>query len=244
MDIKTVLKDIGLSDGETKVYLALLKLGSVPVSDIKEETQIHRTTIYDFLENLLNKGLVSYVIKNNVKFYKAAEPDKLLEILKEKEENLKEILPTLTKLSEIQKEEIKVEIYKGLEGFKTVHNDIIKVGKDLIGFGVDEIRFKEMSSVFMEQYFKKKYEKGIKERLLTSEKAKFIFDKKGTYYRFIPDEFFNPTATFVYWNKVAIIVWEPLTIIMIENQGLAESYKKYFELLWSYAGKKHKFTNR
>ena len=66
MDVKQVLSELGLSEGEIKVYMALLKLGSSPVSALKEETKLHRTTIYDFIEKLLNKGLVNHVIKNNV----------------------------------------------------------------------------------------------------------------------------------------------------------------------------------
>src|SRR3989338_1279088 len=109
MDIPGVLAELGLSEGEIKVYLALLKLSSVPVSKIKEETQMHRTTIYDFLEKLLNKGLINYVIRNNVKYYTAANPTKLFEFLKEKQDHLQTILPELQKLHQFQQEETKVE---------------------------------------------------------------------------------------------------------------------------------------
>lgn len=240
METQKVLKDIGLSEGEIKVYLALLKLGSVPASKIKEETKLHRTTIYDFVEKLLNKGLINYVVKNNIKYYKATHPNKLLEFIKEKEENVKGILPALTKLAEFKKEEIKVEVYKGVEGFKTVLNDLLRIGEDMVAFGVDEVKFKERFPLLMKQYFKKEEDRGINERLLTSEDTEFIFKKKTTNYRFVPKEFFNPTPTIVYGNKIAIIIWEPLTIILIENPELADSYKKYFEMLWKIAKKKPK----
>lgn len=237
-EIKKALSEIGLSEGEIRVYLALLKLGSVQVSKIKEETRLHRTTIYDFVEKLLNKGLINYVIRNNVKYYNATHPNKLLDFIMEKEESIKEILPQLAALSETKKEEIKVEVYKGVEGFKAVLSDIIRVGEDMVGFGIDEAKFKEKFPILMEQYFKKELEKGIKERLLASEKTKFLFRKKTAKYRFIPNEFFNPTPTAVYGNKIAFIVWEPLTVVMIENSELADSYKKYFEMLWNGAKEK------
>lgn len=240
MDVEKALESVGLSDGEIKVYLALLKLGSVPVSKIKEETNLHRTTIYDFVEKLLNKGLVNYVIKNNTKYYKATHPNKLLDFVREKEEDIKEILPELVKLSGFKKEEIKIETYKGIEGLKTLINDVLRVKKDVVIFGINEIMFKERFPILVEQYFKKEEEAGIKERLLASEDTEFIFDKKTTNYRFIPEEFFNPTPTMVYGSKVAVIIWEPFTIIMIENPGLADSYKKYFEMLWKIAKKKPK----
>ncbi len=240
MEVKKVLQESGLSDGETQVYLALLKLGSVPVSQVRGETNLHRTTIYDFLEKLLNKGLVNYLIKNNVKYYKATHPNKLLDFIKEKEENVKEILPELKELAEFKKEELKVEVYKGREGFKTLLNDMLREKENMIAFGIDEIKFKKKFPILLEQYFKKEEEKGLKERLLTSEETEFIYKKKTTTYRFIPKEYFNPTPTLVYGNRIVIIIWEPFTVIKIENSELADSYKKYFELLWKTAKKSRK----
>jgi len=237
MDIKKVLQDSGLSEGETKVYLALLKLGSSRVSKIKEDTELHRTTIYDFLEKLINKGLVNYVVKNNVKFYKATPPNKLLDYIKEKELKIKEVLPQLRKLAEFNPEELKVEVYKGEEGFKTLLNDMIRVRDNMIAFGIDEIRFKKKFPILLENYFKREEEKGMKERLLTSEDAEFIYKKKTANYRFIPKEFFNPTPIMVYGKRVVTIIWEPFTLISIENSELADSYRKHFELLWRVAKK-------
>lgn len=238
MELKNTLMEIGLTEGESKIYLSLLKLGSVPVKIIKEETKIHRTTIYDFLDKLINRGLVGYVVKKNVNYYSAVNPSKLLDIIKEKEQVLNDAIPFLIKLYESEKKDIKIEAYKGLEGIKTILNDIIKTGKDIIGFGIDETKFKELSPSLMEQYFRKLEEKKLSERLLTSKKIKFIFKKNSTTYRYIPEKFFNPTSNLVYGIKTAIIIWNPLTIIVIENHDLADSFKKYFEILWKIAGKK------
>lgn len=238
MDIKKTLQEAGLSEGETKVYLALLKLGSTTVHNIKQETAIHRTTIYDFLEKLINKALVNYVVKNNVKHYKATHPNKLLDFIKEKEENIKEILPDLKELAELKKEEIKVETYLGREGLKTILNDMIRTKKDMCSFGIDESMWKERFPILIEQYFKREEEVGMKERLLTKENAKFTYKhKKTTNYRAIPEKYFNPTPTFIYGDTVVTIIWEPLTLIKIENSELAESYRKHFELLWKGAKK-------
>lgn len=235
MDAKEMLGDMGLSYGEIETYLALLKLGSVPVSKIKKTTNLHRTAIYDFLEKLMGRGLVNYVIKDSVKYYKASNPNKLLELVKEKEDNVNSILPELLKLSMSEKEDIKVEVYKGIEGFKTFLNDVTNTGKDLVGLGIDELKFNELSPNQMEQYFRREEEKGMKERLLTNENAELIFRKSNIRYKFIPSQYFNPTPTLVYGNKISIVIWEPLTVIMIENPGLADSYRNYFEMLWKIA---------
>ena len=176
MNLYETLESIGLSKGESKVYVALLKLGSVPVYKLKEETQLHRTTIYDFLEKLLNKGLISYVIKGNVKFYNATTTNKLLEFIKEKEEQVKDILPQINKLSQSKQEEIRVEVFKGVEGVKTILNDILRVAKDYVIFGIDEIMFKEKMGTFMDHFFRKEKQLGFKERILTSDAASYVYE--------------------------------------------------------------------
>src|SRR3989338_8371900 len=94
MDEK-ILERVGLSKGEIEVYLVLLKLGSSLVSKVAQETGLHRTNIYDTLEKLREKGLVSYVIKENMKYYSSSNPDKLLDYVKEREAEIMSILPEL-----------------------------------------------------------------------------------------------------------------------------------------------------
>jgi len=227
-----LLRQIGLSDGEAKVYLALLTLGSVTVHRIKEETHLHRTTIYDFLEKLLNKGLASYVVKNGVNYYQAAHPNKLLDFLKEKEDLVQQSLPALTQLSQLPQEEVKMEVYRGPEALKSVLNDVLRLGKDYVIFGVDETMFKEKFGPFMEQFFTKEKRLKFHERILTSDDAKFVYDKPTTDYRFISRKYFNPTPTYVWGDNVAMLIWDPLTVIRIKSAKLADSYLKYFEILW------------
>ncbi|MBI2106464.1 hypothetical protein HYT57_00625 [Candidatus Woesearchaeota archaeon] len=235
MDNQEVLQQVGLSDGESKVYLALLKLGSSPVNKIKEETRLHRTTIYDFIEKLLNKGLVSFVIKSGVRYYNAAHPNKLLDFIKEKEDSIRDIIPGLIKLNEIKKEYINVEVYKGKEGFKTILNLIINEKKELLGIGIDESMFEAVFPYEIKQYFRKEKLAGIKERMITFEGAKFVYKHSSIKYKRLPKEYFNPTPIFTFGDYICVIIWEPLTVISIKNENVADSYRKQFELLWKIA---------
>ena len=237
MDVRTVLAELGLSEGEIAVYVALLKLGSSPVSAIKEETTLHRTTIYDFVEKLLNKGLINYVVHNNVKYYNATEPQKLVEFLKEKQDHLQQILPELTALTKFRKEEVKVEVYKGKEGLKTVMLDCIRTAehssKEIVGIGIDDGLWKKALPVFIEQYQRLLKEKNLHEKILTKMNAEYYFDPQQTEYKHLPTDLFSPTSTLTYGDKVQIVIWEPiLTTLLIENKKLAEAYRKHFSLLW------------
>lgn len=234
MDVKNVLAELGLSEGEIKVYLSLLKLGSVPVSRVKEDSELHRTTIYDFIEKLLNKGLVNYVVRNNVKYYNAAHPNKLLEFLKEKQDHVNQVLPELIEISKFEKEEIAVEVYKGPEGIKTLLLDAVRSGvKEVVGIGVDESRYKKNVPIFIEQYQRLLKENNIHERMIVKSDPEYLFNQEHTHYKFVPASQFSPVSTVVYADKVQIGLWEPaVTSILIKNKQLADAYRKHFEILW------------
>ena len=67
MDIK-LLEEIGLANSEIKVYTTLLKTGEIKVGELIKELSLHRSRIYEAINRLTDKGLVSYVIKNNIKY--------------------------------------------------------------------------------------------------------------------------------------------------------------------------------
>jgi len=235
MEIKAVLENLGLSDGEIKVYLALLKLGNSPVSKIKEESRLHRTTIYDFIEKLINKGLVSYVVKNNIKFYSAMHPSKLMDFVKEKENHLKNILPNLIKLSEQHKEEIKIEVFRGKEGFKSLLNLMLREKKDVYGYGIDESEFEARFPIEIKQYIKKEQKLGMKEKLISKKGAGLYYKSSHIKYKFFDDKFFSPTPWLAFSDYVSVIIWEPLTIILIKSKELSKGFHKHFNLLWRIA---------
>ena len=236
MNTMGAMKSIGMSDGEITVYLSLLNTGPARVSKIKEDSNLHRTTIYDFIEKLMNRGLVSHVVEKNVKLFKAAPPEKLLDYTKELQAGIQFILPHLMKIANSRKDDISVEVFRGNEGLKTILNDVIRERQDFIGFGLDEKMFNERYPHLMKQHFKKELKVDIKGRLLTNESASFVFRYKNLTYRYIPDKFFNPTPTIVYSDKVVILIWKPFSIILIKSFDLADSYRKHFEILWESAG--------
>ncbi|MBI4171033.1 MAG: hypothetical protein HY514_05010 [Candidatus Aenigmarchaeota archaeon] len=238
MENRDVLIELGLSEGESIVYLALLRLGESQVNKIKVHTKMHRTTIYDFLDSLAKKGLVSYVIKNNIKFYSAAHPSRLEDLIKEKREHLEEIVPSLLKLATLEKKALKVEVCDGIEGFKTFVKRMTERKGELLAFGIDESQFETRFPYIMKAYFKKEAALNLQERLITSKGIKFIYKKKGLAYRYIDSKFFSPVPTLIWGVLTIFIIWEPLTIIIIENKDLADAYRKHFELLWKIADRK------
>src|SRR3972149_2204712 len=104
MDINSVLREMGLGENESRVYLALLKYGPSLAGTISRKTGIHRRNVYDITERMIKKGIIGYILKNNRRFFEAVNPEKFLSILKEKESALLEGLPILNEIYSGSKE--------------------------------------------------------------------------------------------------------------------------------------------
>ena len=129
MENSESFQKLGLTENESRVYLALLELGPSLAGQISRKTGIHRRNIYDVTERLIKKGLLGYIIKNNRKLFEAANPERLQNILKEKQRNLEEALPQLFLLYQKTKQKQKTNFYKGIEGLKTVFQDQLQMKK-------------------------------------------------------------------------------------------------------------------
>jgi len=244
MEIIQPLKNFGLSEKESKVYLASLEIGNSMASDLSLKSKLPRTLVYDILERLIELGLISYSIKYGKKYFLAANPTELLRIIKEKERSIKEIIPELKILqkTEGQKRPL-VEIYEGIDGMKTVMNKILNSkAKEFYAYGSSRSSY-EVMQAFMNDWHKQRIKKKIVMRILynNTKQARervreFSNTLKYSKYKFMPIELESPTATVIFNNKVVLQSWtkEPFAVI-IESNEMAINQIKYFEELWKIA---------
>lgn len=242
---KQALLQIGLSGNEADIYLALLELGPSLVNKIVKKTNINRTNIYDRLNRLIARGLVAYIIKNNRKYFYAAEPKRLLRYLEEKEEVIKKeketietILPELEKLRPVPEEET-VEVYEGKEGLKTILEDVIRTKQNVLTYG-SEGNFSKILKFYFKHYLKRLEKTGIKMKVIFNyDDTKEPFKWKFADVRYIPKEYKTPTETTIYGNKVAIfLLTEKPKAILIDSKIASDAYKKHFNFLWKFGKKK------
>ena len=227
------LREIGLQDGEIKVYLALLRVEDATASQITHDTGLHRSNVYDILEKLQEKGLASTVTKNSVRHYRASPPERIIDYLKEKEEKILSVLPSLLSRYATAKQSCRVEIYKGKEGLKTVLNDILRTGRDYLLFG--HLEFEKLLPGYVAQFVRRTDGLRMRERAIL-ERGTRIAKTKLHDYRYVSREHLFPTAVIVYGDKTAIFIWEePYNAILIESATVAASYRRHFALLWRIA---------
>jgi sugar-specific transcriptional regulator TrmB len=210
------------------------------VTAILQKSGLHRAVVYDILERLVEKGLVSQIVSEKKKFFEAANPSRLKEMLKEKENKLDLILPNLLDMANFGSK-LDVKTYKGKEGIKNVFEDILKESpKEWLSIGSSGETSK-LLPYFLEHFHKARIKNGTKVRGLmiisrNSEKRKEDLSRlKLTELRFLPKEFKTPSVMNLYANKIALYSSTEENvpfIILIENKEMAKSFKEYFECMW------------
>lgn len=235
--MKDKLIEIGLNDKEAGVYLYLLETNKSTATNIAKYLKINRSVVYSVVEKLIEKGLVNFILIDGKKHFSATSPKYLQDYLTDKQNILKDIMPSLESLKPKNKETFSCEVYEGLKGGIAVLKDILRYGQDYVSFG-DEGKFGHITGTILEQYLRRLDEKNIKERILTKEGTTFKFNRKKTEIRYLSKEFSFPTITTIYGNKVAIaIIDEQPHIVLIHSKILANSYRSIFEALWEIAKK-------
>lgn len=230
------LQRLGLNRNEAKIYLALLEIGEAQAGRLSKKTQINRTTTYDSLERLLEKGLISYSLQAGRKVFQASSPEKLMENIKEQEHAAGEIIPELQQIYRSFKIKEESHMHQGRKGIKSILHDILKC-KEYIAFGSSG-RFLEIMKHDFLAFQRRKKEQSIKARVILNKSARKSETVSFAYtqFRYIPDSYATPTSTFVYGDYSAIIIWgENPVAIVINSRAVAKSHRSYFELLWKLA---------
>lgn len=226
------LKQAGLTNNEAKVYLALVDLGPALAGQISRRTGLHRRTVYDTTEMLIKKGLVGYILKNNRRLFQASNPNRILEIIEEKQQILMPLVQELNQryLSPKQKQE--TNFYTGKEGLKTIFEDQLDA-KEILILGASPKAY-DVLRFYFKWYDKKRKTRKIIAKIIAYDKT--IQNIPLAEIKYIPQKYSNPVAVNIYDDKTAIILWseEPIAIL-IKNKEISDGYKKYFELMWKIA---------
>lgn len=238
------LLKIGLTEGEAKVYLALCELGSSTVGPIVKKSKVAYSNIYDIMNRLIEKGVISFIIKNKTRYFQAASPSNLIEYLDKKEKELSnqkkllsEIIPGLEKLQE-QKKEQEAEIFLGQKGLKTAYEKLYKnvsESEEELFFYIHKERYAEKSNLFYNsivEISKSRRNRGI----CNKDYKKSWFAKKS---KFLKMKFTNlpiPGNIDILQDKVLIVSWEPEIVgILIHSESIADNLREYFNEVWKIA---------
>ncbi|MBI4170651.1 MAG: hypothetical protein HY514_03075 [Candidatus Aenigmarchaeota archaeon] len=242
-----ILKDIGLTDGEIKVYRALLGLGETTTGPIVDESGVSVSKVYGILNRLAKKGLVSQIIKGKTRYFMAADPERLLEYFQEKEEALAEERKELTKVVPLLKKQIgsllteeTAQVFEGMRGIQTARERslrVMKKGDEMWIIGISRTPYDRLLGYFRD-FHRRRAKKGVRCHFLYNRDAKEFAEINRKFplseIRFMPVGITTHAWIEVYMDTVTIgINYGKSFSIVIINKEVANSFKNYAKLLWS-----------
>jgi predicted transcriptional regulator len=256
----SIIQDAGLTEGEAKVYLATLKLGTSTTGPIIEKSGVANSIIYRILNGLIKKGLVSYVVKNKTKYFQAAKPEKIIEYIEERKEKLNEsrekvekLIPQLISLAN-PTGETSVQVFEGFKGFLTAWEmgyKKLKKGEEYHCWGVYPVQ-EERFHMYWQRDHLRRAKAGFKGKILFNRGTDpKILKNRNSYWgceaRYMSSDLKTP-AWFVVYKNVTIIFLQtrkfginenerspkttkPISVVII-NQEIAETFEAHFQEFW------------
>jgi len=244
--LQTALSDLGFSEKETKVYLALLEIGRGTVSAIARAASINRTTGYNILDSLVSQGLVRISGKEPKEEYVAESPTVIPALLKQKiagyEAQLKKATKLVPQLATIHNvtDRPKVKFYEGREGLIEVYEDTLTSHEEIKAYATLDDMYQALPGYFPD-YFKRRARKKIPIKAIipatpaANERIKYDKEEMRTSALIPEKQFrFSPEIN-IYDNKVMIASWREKLGIIIESAEIADAMKKIYELAWAEA---------
>jgi len=249
--LKESLKQLGFTDKEIEVYLAVLEQGKTTPANIALITGINRTTVYSIAKDLLEKGVIAEDIAGPRSYLVALPPDDLKNLAKKEERDLqaKKILInqvtselqnftkntkySIPKISFIYEEDIENFLYK-----QTPEWNNSTMNKDKTWWGFQDPTFVLHYQKWIDWFWREGSPKDIELKLLSNNTAdEQSVAKKGYERRQI--KFWKNSNNFTATTWVAgdylimtVTNQHPHYLVQIHDATLAHNMLEMFKGVW------------
>jgi sugar-specific transcriptional regulator TrmB len=238
------LQNIGLTQNESRVYLFLLEFQEAKTGFMCSKLNIANSHIYRILSRLIEKGIISYKIVNNVKIFRPVNPKSLYALFKEKERELEEEKKDLKEfISNLEKIEIKdkklndYKYFEGINGVRSMFSEFVssfdKHNEVLIASA--PIAFEKWNAFLLELFQKPRVKKKVKQKLIIPRRLKKFGLQRE---KFKPIEIrysdvemeseFGVCGDLTYFLSVG----DKPYALLIKDRNFASTQKKIFEIMW------------
>jgi sugar-specific transcriptional regulator TrmB len=234
------LEKLNLNNKEATVYLSLLELGETTIQRIANKSKIKRTTVYDTIDSLREKGLVASTKKNKKTLYYAEDPRLIKDKIAEQEQTLNKILPELLSITNLIDKKPKIQFFEGEEGIKNVYKDTLKYPRqEILMWGAPEM-FEYFDMDFMWNYYQpKRIEKRIWMRAIGPD-DKIVNAIKENDEKSLRKTKLAPTDQFpleveinLYGKRfIGIMSFKEKIGLIIESEKIYKTLKSIFEMNW------------
>lgn len=238
-EVKLILESIGLHKNEVSIYLDLIMAGRSSAMDISKRTKIHRPNVYDTLEKLIEKGMVTQNMRDNRKVFYPIEPKDLIHFLKQKEYDLQKIIPKIESLKSTPHELRKVTLAEGMPALRSNISHLLEFEKPIFILGMPKEEI-DLFGGFIIDFHNQRIDKNLPLKIIYnggfSKRVADLNKMSNTCARYLPSSYNSEITTFICGNKVILVLWKPpLSMILLECESVVKAYLQGFELIWESA---------
>lgn len=231
------LQNLGLNEKQAKVYLACLELGSATIAEVSEKSGVKRTSIYNFIEDLIKKGFLSEIKQDEQILLIAEDPKALEQKVKHNLTNIQGVMPELLAMFNRPGNKPKVHFYQDIAGLKKIYEETLKSKESIYAFS-DFEKMMPLMEDWMWDYAQERADKGIAFVCIAKEgpwarKALNRAKEHKREMKIVKDVNFD-TEINIYENKIAILSFQrPYAGIIIEDVAIAQTLKSIWQMLWN-----------
>lgn len=241
LTLQAWLASAGLDEQRADIYLAALAKGEATAADLARDLKMGRTTIYENLRFLEERGFVQTLMKGKRKVFLPLHPKELLKKIESQKEQLKDLLPDFLAMYANQDKQPFVQLFTGPFAAREIYEDILRSVKDeYVYFSPSALTLQNVDRKYIEQWIARRVKADIKSRSLRV-KAKNvphpIFSEEAKYLRqirYLPAYVDLNATIYIYGNNVGVIsTRKEGSCFIIHSPDMAFSLKQIFEFLWS-----------
>lgn len=238
MELAQKLKKLGLSEKETQLYLASLRMGLASITELVRASGLKRATAYLVMEELVQKNLLRRIKLNKKWYYQSQKPEVLRAKIQEKSQILKEILPQLNKLVQTQSGRPQVQVLEGREGIRQIYKETHKYKEILFLSDIEQVAKLFGQELKEELAYQAKHK--IKVREIVSDTAfgrRYAREqnkkKPREEVKILMKKVFT-NDNLIYGDILVIFSMREgnLFAVKIVSREIAQSYRMIFESLW------------
>jgi len=252
--LSDILNYAGLDDLEAKVYSTLLEKGSLSILEIATNANVKRTNLYNIMDDLEKKNLVTKVIQGKTTKYFPQSPKEIQKLLELREnqfsiaKNTFELLiDNLQSKYNLVSNKPEITYLEGIKGLQKMYQDILDTKEDILLFRSHLDNDNEEVNKVVQKQIVEQVKRGIHARVIgpkaqLSKKMYLDADKLRLVERRIISKFdFKlPAQIVIYGTKTAIAdLKENITITIIDNPDITQTFKILFDFVWVYSTPEH-----
>ena len=245
MEIASKIKQLGLTEKETSVYLAMLEIGEDSITEITKASGLKRPTVYLALDRLEILGLTEKIIHGKKKHWKAVHPKRLKELADFRATQISEALPELLAIYREKREKPVVRILEGIAGARTAFQEAYSLlnNKDEgLWFGNITFLVKNFPELLREYnaLIRKTKDPHIRELIYGSEESKtWVHEMQNKLSKNHHIKYFGAGNKFGFTDQLIVgntimsfSFGKEIFVLITESKEIAQTQRGIYELLW------------